>query len=149
MSISDEITSAAESLALQSKLRKLSAQEAEQAISSAEKVFLSNPGSRWWWEAINNTLPISIATTTLACSEVLSAVCPDQEAWLFASDDEFPPWPVFIGHSKDIAKILDECPYFEYLVVSPSLEWAVIENHHNTFFAVGEPVATRLAEYVG
>ena len=149
MSIVDEINSATRALALNDQLWQLSPQDAERAISAAEKKFVTTPGVRWWWDALNSELPLSTHIDSDGGQEILTIICPDQEVWLFASDDEFPPWPVFVGRPADLAKVIGECHYFEYLVVSPSLDWAVIENHHNTFFAIGEPVASKLKTYVG
>lgn len=149
MKLADKINSVARALALDGRFRQLTAHDAEQAVSSAERKFVTAPGMRWWWAALNTTLPLKSIAGSVVGYVALPTICPDQEAWLFASDDELSPWPVFVGRPADIAKIIGECHYFEYLVVSPSLDWAVIENHDNTFFAIGEPVATQLANYAG
>lgn len=73
-------------------------------------------------------------------------VCSDKDAWLFASDDNFPPWPVFVGRPSDLSVVIAECRYFEYAVASPALDWIIFENHHNSLIAAGYPVVSRLRQ---
>ena len=149
MAIADVIRDAVNSLGLQARVRQLNAQEAAKAVAATEGRFISGRNSRWWWERLNDELRIVSHAPDADGYKLVELICPDEPAWLIASDDEDPPWPVFIGMPKDLVRVIGECHHFEYSVASPRLEWLVIENHHSEVIAVGEPAAGKLAQHAG
>ena len=149
MAIADAIRDAVSALGLQGRVRQLNAQEAAQAVAATEGRFVTRRNSRWWWEGLNDELRIVSHTPDADGYKLIERICPDEPAWLIASDDEDQPWPVFIGTPKDLVRVIGECRHFEYSVASPRLEWLVMENHHNVMIAVGEPPAGRLAQNAG
>lgn len=149
MTVADEITSAIHELNLESRVRPLPPAEAERAIAAAQERFVAEPTALWWWDSLRPELFVESTSHAKQGYRFLPIVCPDIEAWLFASDDQAPPWPVFAGTPSVLSAVIGECRYFEYAIVSPTLDWIIFENHHNILVATGEPVASRLHQLAG
>lgn len=149
MTIADEITSTICELGLESSVRLLPPAEAERKIYMVQERFVAEPTARWWWDSLRKDLSVVTTNPIHQGYRYLPSLCPDMEAWLFASDDEFAPWPVFSGTPSVFSAIIGECHYFEYAIASPSLDWIIFDNHHNILIATGEPVASRLQKFLG
>ena len=92
----------------------------------------------WWWEVLTDSLPqASITLSESLMPGYVSKICPDGPAYLLATDDRFPPWPVFRGSASEFDRILGECHAFEYAIVSEDMSWMVLENHHNVLIGIG------------
>ena len=62
---------------------------------------------------------------------------PNEEAYLFVTDDEWPPWTGLRGGLSAIAAMLRELSFFEYFVVGLEMTWIVFDTHHNTLVGYG------------
>ena len=123
--------------------------DAAKVVEQAEARFTTAPGHRWWWEVLREDLPFQTCNVRAEDFGLVGIVCPDAPAWLLVSDDSDQPWPVYEAHPSDVARILEESPFFEFVIVAKDMTWLVLENHHNVFIAVGEPVATNLRKVAG
>jgi hypothetical protein len=149
MTLSDEISSVVSELHLEHRIRQLPSADAQNAILVTEETFVTRKNARWWWEHLSPEFSCASSSEVSDGYRLLPIICPDADVWLFASDDEDPPWPVFSGRPSEFSAVIAECRHFEYALASPSLDWIVFETHHNILVAAGEPVASRLQQHAG
>lgn len=103
----------------------------------------------WLWDDLKE-VPSTLALGEPAESlRALPLVLPERTpAWFLAEDfsggKRHSAFWLFDTDTDALVHVLGEHHLFEYAVVGRHLEWLVAENHHNTLFAVGEPVVSRL-----
>lgn len=75
--------------------------------------------------------PVVMDSRTASLIDVL----PDStgRCWLIPETEES-LFPVFDAKPDDIARIIENCPFYEYYVLSKNYDWLVIESDHNQFF---------------
>ena len=56
----------------------------------------------------------------------------------FIPETESRSLPVYSAVAKDVAFIIDECPFFEYYVVDSQFRWLIAESDHNEYFVCGD-----------
>ena len=135
-------------LDLQDSVVCLSVQDADDLIESAAAKFVVDRSRLWWWESLTDSLPQESITLPESPSPgYISEICPSGPAYLFVTNDEFPPWPVFRGDASDFERILGECPLFEYAIVSEDMSWMVLENHHSVFVGIGAEVVESIKSF--
>jgi hypothetical protein len=119
--------------------------EAAEVRKSIEEKFLA-PGYEWWWERLNSGISFWFSDPKWRGYIAIPYLCPDARCWFFpVYNDE---GEVFRGRPTAIAKILEHTRDDEYALVDMNLDWLVIENHHNVLFGSGEPIASRLSEWL-
>ena len=124
---------------------ELAPNEASTVIESIERKFLI-PGNEWWWERLTIGMSFWFSDPEWTGFIAIPYLCPDSPAWFLpVYNDE---GEVFRARPKVIAKVLEHTRDDEYAIVDTNLEWIVIENHHNVLFGSGEPVVSRLSEWL-
>ena len=119
--------------------------EAAKIRQSVEAKFL-NPGYEWWWERLNSGISFWFSESQWSGYIAIPYLCPDSPCWFFpVYNDE---GEVFKGRPTTIASILEHTRDNEYALVDINLDWLVIENHHNVLFGSGEPIVSRLSEWL-
>ena len=135
-------------LDLQDSVVRVSEIDAGDIVESAAAKFVADRNRLWWWEALTDSLPQeSITLPDSSNLGYISKICPSGPAYLFATDDGFPPWPVFRGDAFNFERILAECYAFEYAIVSEDMSWMVLENHHNVIVGIGAGVVESLRDF--
>lgn len=99
--------------------------------------FVKDKSVRWWWESLNEGSRAVVYGSDDGLTKLKQIVGVDSECTLFVTDDEFPPWPAFSAKSRTIIDLLGEHRYFEFLLVSNSLDWCVFDTHENTLILTG------------
>jgi len=153
-----EIASAARSLGVaDSELRNVGPHRWQQILASIAEVFLAKGRSQvdntWWWECLKQ--PVSWLTVESGPAyRYLARLVPGGEVcWLLAEETlngASKKW-VFEGRVDAIQRVLSECSYFEYYLVSKRRLWLLAENHHGVLIAAGSAAETlsALAEQIG
>jgi len=117
-------------------------------VDTIGRQFVDHPTRTWWWEGLREPQASHHAADGRGCEIAAEVVPPEcRRIFLIGSDDDPPPWPVFDVSRSVLAKLLSECPAFEYLLTGADHSWLVGENHHNVVFAVGRDVVERLNAY--
>jgi len=91
----------------------------------------------WWWEGLS-TKASSISYGSEDGLDVLISVLPTtaENLYLFATDDEAPPWVCVSGTGQALVALLRELPCFEFFVVDAMLTWIVFDTHQNQLIAL-------------
>jgi len=119
--------------------------EAAVIRDSVERKFLT-PGNDWWWERLNSGTSFWFSDRRWGGHIAIPYLCPDTPAWFFpVYNDE---GEVFSGRPTAIAKILEHTRDNEYALADVNLNWLLIENHHSVIFGSGEPIVSRLSEWL-
>lgn len=141
----ESIRRAIADLSLSSDIFELASNEAATVIDRIERKFLI-PGNDWWWERLKTGMSFWFSDPKWGAYIAIPYLCPDSPAWFLpVYNDE---GEVFRGRPTVIAKVLEYTRDDEYAVVDTNLEWIVVENHHNVLFGSGEPVRSRLSEWL-
>lgn len=109
---------------------KLGPDAASQVRDALLQRFIAEKTTPWWWSAL--AVP---ATTYSSLEHSLSSVLPSTEGvgYLIPETEDDRP-PVYELRLCDVQALIEECPFFEYYVAGPNLDWLLIESHHNEFF---------------
>ena len=127
------------------RILELPPKEAAEVRDSAERKFLL-PGNGWWWERMRTGISFWFSEPEWGGYIAVPYLCPDSPAWFFpVYNDE---GEVFRKYPSTIAAILEHTRDDEYALVDVNLNWLVVENHHNVLFGSGEPVVSRLSEWL-
>jgi len=96
-----------------------------------------NEDSAWWWSK-SKTKPfvLSYDKNDEQYTNGLKLVS-EESILIIITDDFAPPWPVFSGSLPHILEAINDSNYTEYVIVSPSSEWAIFDNHHNALLYYG------------
>jgi len=144
--VTNEISAAIRTLRLtNSEIRLVQAVEAERIYLTALARFVSGPDRRWWWEAFqlpHAWLELQDSSSFRLIPEIVPD--PDERVWFLAEDDRLTYFPVYEVTPAVAVSVIAECYGFEYYLIAGNFQWLVCENHHNTVFAVGELVKSRL-----
>lgn len=120
-------------------VRRLEQAQADDLASRVAERFGFVQAKRWWWE----TTVKPLFTVTYSGEEglkLLLELIPDleQTVFMFATDDETPPWPCIAAPAPVLVDLLREQRFFEYFVLDPELRWVVFDTHHNMLVGFGE-----------
>ena len=120
-------------------------QQGEAIFNEALRIFVDGGDRRWWWESFKRS-PVSHKFAGGDGWRRLPELVPDpnEPVWFIAEENALPFYPVFELTPADASTILGECYGFEFYLMPKNYSWLLCENHHNTVFALGEPVSSRL-----
>lgn len=110
-------------------LRRLSDDDARLVEEAARRRYVKgNP--RAWWLSLN-----SVCETYDSRAVEPSTVFPDRSGscWFLPETDEA-HLPVYEVDVTQIQRLLSDCPFFEYNIVSRDFSWLVAESDHNVYF---------------
>ena len=62
----------------------------------------------------------------------------DRRFVLVVTDEEPTPSGAVEGSVEDLASLVAECPFFEYLITDHEATFGVFDTHHNTLVRLGE-----------
>jgi hypothetical protein len=120
---------------------------AAELADAVAKTYLQDRSRVWWWEGLSNRPTVFEYGDELSWPYVQSIVQNEnQKIYLFVTDDDPEPWPVFTGSVVDIGRLLAELWRFEYFLTDQSFSWVIFDTHHNTIMVSG---ATEMQERVG
>ncbi len=120
---------------------------AAELTDAVAKKHLRDRSRVWWWEGLSNSPTVLEYGDELSWPFVQSIVQNEnQKIYLFVTDDDPEPWPVFIGNVIDIGRLLAELWRFEYFLTDENFSWVIFDTHHNTLVVSG---AMEVQERVG
>ncbi len=117
--------------------------EAARRYAALEAAFSTVPRATWIWEHLKGP---HHSLRTPRGFELLPALVSDPalELLFFPGSDQA-MCCAFRGRIDAIVAAIGACPAFEYCIAPLSATWLIGESHHDVVYAVGEPVASRLA----
>lgn len=120
----------------------LSKSESSQVLQRVTSRFLTDENVLFWWEHLK--LPSRSWKPNSDAFKHLSSIVPDPDKsiWFIPHDD--PENPVFLTSTSTAIKVIGECAPFEYAICNTTLDWMIIENHHDCLFAVGDTVIQKM-----
>lgn len=114
-------------------LELLEPTDASAVLKKVSDKFVADKPNLYWWAS----LKVPSVTRSYGSSDGLPilgvAISEVSNVYLVVTDDEQPPWDVFVVAAKDIVPILQGCRYFEYFVVANDFAWIVFDTHLNEF----------------
>ena len=120
--------------------------DARALFDRALETFTRGEDVHWWWERLPGGTVFREFPTDDGFVHLLKLVPDPNERLLFIVEDEQEPFfPVLEATPKAAQAVIEDSFAFEYYLVHPTFSWLVGENHHGSLFAVGSPVAERLA----
>lgn len=120
------------------RLRTLSAEDAAGRLSSLEARLGIALRSPWPWKAVPATAATSHPYTGDGLAHLRAVLALGDEVFLFATDDEPPPWPCVTGPAIAVLELIAELPFFEYLLAASDGTWLIFDTHHNVLVSVGD-----------
>jgi hypothetical protein len=104
--------------------------EAEGVVNSVFDRYVEGCNRTWWWEGLK--LPYThFDRKAVTLSGILPALA--GEVYLIPQDPMH-NWPVYRLKAADLEPLLNDCPLFEYGVVSVDGNWFLAESHHDVLF---------------
>lgn len=123
----------------------------EQVLKSILKKFanISDTGATWLWQHLKNH-GVSFQTEN-GLNYIGSLFEPDIKIWVIFEDwdstKKHGNYWVFEGNYGATIDVLNNMHGIEYYIADRNLNWMIMENHHDTLIAVGEPAESRLLEF--
>jgi hypothetical protein len=118
-------------------VNSLPEREAADCIRKLASSFVADSNSNWWWESLTKPSKRIAYGSMDGVSILATLVEPKSEVILVATDDSFPPWPVYRGCVGCVIAVLRECRFFEYFVAARDESWIVFDTHMNELVVVG------------
>lgn len=128
----------------QEDIRQLPVDESEKLKASIRSIFLDVADPQWWSEHL---IGQQWARQVEDAWKYLPVLCPDEKAWFIPLDGR--DSVIYESTPSLISSVLGECPAFEYALVGKSLDWILIENHHNCLIGCGHAITRRLVDEFG
>jgi hypothetical protein len=132
------IAEAVDALSLSDQVRFIDEPERSTILNRVVDAFLEMPNARFWWEHLkvpDESWAIAHGYKYLA----QLAGDPEDTCWFITGlTDNIDAMGVFECSPSVATNLLGECPAFEYALVDRSLQWLVIENHHDILIATGD-----------
>jgi len=126
---------------------EISDDKASSITNKIAKNYINDRSLVWWWEGL------SVSHFEINYGDeyswlIIKKIVPNmnQSVYLFVTDDEPEPWPVFNGSLKNIGELISELWRFEYFITDENFEWLIFDTHHNTLVISGviEDLAKKL-----
>jgi hypothetical protein len=123
---------------LRALLPECTRDESDALLAAVKARFQIDHTATWWWTAIGVGAEI-IAYDGADPTPRLRALLGNEgtKAFLIATDDGAPPWPVFRGGWLELVRAVLEQRYFAYALVAEDLSWIVFDTHHNQLVIAG------------
>lgn len=126
---------------------EISDDKASSITNKIAKNYINDRSLVWWWEGLSVS-PFEINYGDEYSWLIIKKIVPNmnQSVYLFVTDDEPEPWPVFNGSLKNIGELISELWRFEYFITDENFEWLIFDTHHNTLVISGviEDLAKKL-----
>ena len=120
-------------------LTVLTAAQARSVAMRFVGAFVAASDNAWWWEALRDDAPTE--SVPYGDSDAWSLVrkwLPEQRSYVLLVTDEKPtPAGAVKGSLADLATLVAECPYFEYVVTDEAATFGILDTHHNVLIRVG------------
>jgi hypothetical protein len=120
-------------------LTVLTAAQARSVAMRFVAAFVAVPDNAWWWDALRDDAPTE--SVTYGDSDAWSLVrqwLPEQRSYVLLVTDEKPtPVGALKGSVADLATLVAECPYFEYVITDEAGTFGIFDSHHNVLIRVG------------
>ncbi|MFN8012371.1 MAG: DUF6756 family protein [Holophagaceae bacterium] len=112
-------------------LKELPPIQGEEVLRDFLKRFVDDADRTWWWEGLKGLEKRMESPESAGILPALVGVPEDSEAILITTPDDGEPITLFEGRFANLCRLIDDCPYFEFVIVSRQLDWALLESHHN------------------
>ena len=137
------ITAAIAELELSAEsFRLLGELESTRLHSAITSHFLTVENALFWWEVLS--LPYHSWSPDSDAFKQVPLIVPDPEERIWFVPQDAPEKPIFETSTTTAIRVIGECAAFEYAICSKTLEWMIIENHHDCIIAVGREVIERM-----
>jgi hypothetical protein len=134
--IEAEIDSAVDSLGIGAeRWRKLSLDQSREICQTAKSRFvIGNP--RAWWLGLREPAQSHSYPKGDGCQFVHLYVPAEDERCWFIPETEEKDLPVYDVCVSELRRVLGECRFFEYYLLSNRYQWLIVENDHNEVLVV-------------
>ena len=113
-------------------IRKLAREESEKILQKVSDKFNIDKSKLYPWESDypqqENTGYGDNWDTIF--TETLSKL--NEELYLVVTDDERPPWQIYVGSPQEIKMLIEEQRFFEYFLFDIKMAVLVFDTHHNS-----------------
>jgi hypothetical protein len=117
----------------------LAAAQAQAVAARFAGAFVAAPDHRWWWDALREGVPTE--THVYGHNDawaIMREWLPERRSFvLLVSDEEPTPAGAITGSVADLATLVSQCPYFEYVVTDDRATFGIFDTHHNVLIRVG------------
>ncbi len=119
-------------------IEELDEKEALQIIDVVAKKHIKDRSRVWWWEGLNSKPSVIEYGDGFSWPMIRDMIKNDNQlVYLFVTDDEPEPWPVFRGTLHDIGILLAGMWRFEYFLSDKYFSWLIFDTHHNDLLVAG------------
>lgn len=124
-------------LALQSSVRRLARDDELALIENVAAKFVVDTDALWWWTSLKSPSqrhPYQDDGWRAIIGKLTNG---SPSAVLVVTDDEFPPWPAYLGPIPDLFDLISETRAFEFMLVGDALAWLLFDCHSNEIVFCG------------
>jgi len=107
-------------------------------LDSIMDAFIDPLAGQWWWQNINGESVTIEYGEHDGLSVIQDLITNSEPVYFIPTDDECPPWPIFLGNRDKIVELVRELRYFEFILTDKNITWAVFDTHHNSIVVVGD-----------
>lgn len=123
------------------RITKLAPSEAEALLAKLAEAYVADRSYLRWWESLKVPARSLDYGDGNGLSFLANLVVSQSSALLIVTDEEHPPWPVYLGSAGDIVEMLRGLRFFEFIMTSPDMKWIVFDTHMNRLLTVGSLTA--------
>jgi hypothetical protein len=133
MEVLNEIKSAIEALDLKSQVAFFEADPKEKVIIEIKDIFVFENPRVWWLSLKYKPQSLKFDDYQYQYKNIINFFDENEIVWFIVEDDEL---ILLKLKAKDIIKIISECSYFEYYIISLDKTRFLCENDHNEFLYI-------------
>jgi hypothetical protein len=117
----------------------LSRTQTAAVVSDFKDAFVAEPEARWWWAALrDHVVGASVAYGPADAWTLLQDWLPATRlVVLLVTDEESVAGGAVRGRPGELAALVGECPYFEYVVTDDTASFGIFDTHDNVLIRVG------------
>jgi hypothetical protein len=119
------------------EISEIHADDASLVLELIQDTFIEPLAGQWWWEPLRGESVVIHYGDNDGLSVVLDLIGKSESVFLIPTDDESPPWPVFVGNIDKIIDLLRNLRFFEYFLMDKNGIWAVFDTHDNSLVVIG------------
>ncbi|MBH0239684.1 hypothetical protein [Methylobrevis albus] len=125
-------------LASQTSVRRLARDDELALIENVAAKFIDDKDALWWWTSLKSPSQRHPYQHDGWRAIIGKLTIGSPSAILVVTDDEFPPWPAYIGPIPELLELISETRSFEFMLVGDALAWLLCDCHSNEIVFCGD-----------
>lgn len=116
------------------EISRLPVEEAQTIVATAIGRFVNGNPRSWWMD-----LAVPCQRHDSAVASLSAILRPAEMIVYLIPETESESLPAYRGKIIDFDRLIQGCPFFEYYIVPPDMQWLLTESDHNQYVTCGLP----------